>query len=239
MRLVSRALRAGWIFFWAGVATIILFIPVMAAALLSRTGNLPFTMSKWWAYLMLAVSFVRVRVTGREKIRKDTSYVIIANHQSQYDILALVTGLKIQFRWVIKQEILKVPLFGYALYASRNIFIDRRDTDKAKESIRKGLHRLPPGTSIMFFAEGTRSPDGTLRPFKKGGFMVALERGIPILPVTVNGSRKVLPKGAFAFTPGTIDVVISDPIPSSSYSRETMDELMAKTWQAVHANLVL
>lgn len=91
----------------------------------------------------------------------------------------------------------------------------------------------------MFFAEGTRSPDGRLRPFKKGGFMVALERGIPILPVTVNGSRKVLPKGAFAFTPGTIDVVISDPIPSSSYSRETMDELIAKTWQAVHANLVL
>jgi 1-acyl-sn-glycerol-3-phosphate acyltransferase len=225
-----------WIALWAAVATLILAIPITVAGLLSRTGNLAFSISKLWAYTMLAVSFVRTETKNKENIQKGTSYIIISNHQSLYDIIALVTALGIQYRWFIKKEILKIPLFGYGLYASRNIFIDRSNTTKAIESINKGIDRLPRGASVMVFAEGTRSPDGQIHEFKKGGFVTAVRRKIPILPVTVNGSRRVLPKGSLDWKPGKIQVVIGDPIDTSGYTTDTVNVLIDKTRRMVAAN---
>jgi 1-acyl-sn-glycerol-3-phosphate acyltransferase len=231
-----KAIRIAWICLWTALATIILGIPVMVAGLLSRTGNLAFSISKLWAYTMLAVSFVRTEIINKEKIQRGKSYIIISNHQSLYDIIALVTRLGIQYRWFIKKEILKIPIFGYALYASRNIFIDRSDTAKSIESINKGIDRLPGGVSIMVFAEGTRSPDGRIHEFKKGGFVTAVRRKIPILPVTVNGSRRILPKGSLIVKPGKIRIVIGDPIDPSGYTTETVQTLIDKARQVVMAN---
>jgi 1-acyl-sn-glycerol-3-phosphate acyltransferase len=236
MKPLFKTIRVTWLGLWASIATIILGIPVMLAGLLSRTGNLAFSISKIWAYTMLAVSFVRTEIKNKEKIQQGTSYIIISNHQSLYDIIALVTALGIQYRWFIKKEILKIPIFGYALYASRNIFIDRVNTASAIESINKGIDRLPKGVSVMVFAEGTRSPDGQIHEFKKGGFVTAVRRKIPILPVTVNGSRRVLPKGSLVVKPGKIQVVIGDPIDTSGYTADTVQELIDKTRQAVMAN---
>ncbi len=237
MRFIIRYAKILWIFFWAFLMTLIVFFPMIFASLLSRTGNLAFSISKIWARVMLLVSAVRVDVLGKDKMQKGRSYVIISNHQSQYDIIAIVTSLGIQFRWIIKKEILKIPLFGHALYASRNIFIDRSNHDKARESIQKGLRRLPAGVSIMFFAEGTRSRDGRLQEFKKGGFAVALEKNFPLLPVTVNGSRNILPKGSVEFKPGRISVVIGDPIDTHGYDRAGIPALMEKTRRAIQSNL--
>ncbi|HOS96667.1 MAG TPA: lysophospholipid acyltransferase family protein [Deltaproteobacteria bacterium] len=225
-----------WIGLWAAVATLVVFLPVTVAALLSRTGNLAFTLSKVWARIMLAATGVRVEIRGKEKIRPGQSHVIISNHQSEYDILAIVTTLGIQYRWIIKKELRHVPLFGYALYASRNIFIDRGDHEQAMQSIRHGLERLPEGVSVLFFAEGTRSADGSIAPFKKGGFLVALEKGLPILPVTVNGSRRVLPKKSLVFHPGPIEVVVADPIDTIGYTRETLQDLVDRTRGVIVAN---
>ena len=236
MKSIYKAICVTWLGFWAAIATIILGISVMVAGLLSRTGNLAFSISKLWAYTMLAISFVRTEIKNKAKIQKGKSYVIISNHQSLYDILALVTTLGIQFRWFIKKEVLKIPIFGYALYASRNIFIDRSNTIKAIESINKGFDRLPGGVSVMVFAEGTRSPDGQIHEFKKGGFVTAVRRKIPILPVTVNGSRRVLPKKSLTLKPGKIQVVIGDPIDTSGYTTDTVQELIDKTRQAIIAN---
>ncbi len=230
---VIGVIRTGWILLWAMLATLVLFIPMTLSAVLSRTGNLAFSISKIWAHVMIRASCVRASIRNREKIARGQSYIIISNHQSHYDILALVTTLGIQFRWVIKRELLKIPLFGYALYAARNIFIDRSDPKKAMDSIRNGLDRLPPGAGVMFFAEGTRSPDGSIREFKKGGFVMAMERGLPLLPVAVKGSRKILPKGALTVSPGLIEVVVGDPIPSAGYSPEQLDALIQKTREAV------
>lgn len=221
---------------WAAIATVVLGIPVMVAGLLSRTGNLAFSISKLWAYTMLAVSLVRTQIKNKEKIQKGTSYIIISNHQSLYDIISLVTTLGIQYRWFIKKEVLKIPIFGYALYASRNIFIDRSNTERAIESINRGIKRLPKGASVMVFAEGTRSPDGKIHEFKKGGFMVAVAHKMPILPVTVNGSRRVMPKGSLVFKPGKIQVVVGDPIDTSGYTADTVDELINKTRQIISSN---
>jgi len=237
MSSVIRVAKIAWIYFWAILMTLVLFLPMVLASLLSSTGNLAFSISKLWARVMLFVSGVSVSIAGRERMREGQAYVIMSNHQSNYDILALVTALGVQYRWTIKKELLKVPLFGPALYASRNIFIDRSHPDRARESIRKGLDRLPPGVSIMFFPEGTRSSDGQLRNFKKGGFNVALERHYPILPVTVNGSRNVLPKGSVVFRPGRITVTVGDPIDTHAYTGEMITELMNRTHLVIQSNL--
>lgn len=236
MGTVPRICKIFWAGFWAGLATLLVFVPIVVAASLSSTGNLAFTISRGWAWVMLKVTGVRTEVRGREKIRPGQSYVIISNHQSHFDILALVIRLGVQFRWIIKKELRAIPLFGLALYKSKNIFIDRTDRDKAVQSIRDGIRRLPPGVSVLFFAEGTRSPDGKIHPFKKGGFTTAVESGLPILPVTVNGSRKVLPKGALAFRRGPIEVVVGDPVDTRGYAHETIGDLMAVTRGAIIAN---
>jgi 1-acyl-sn-glycerol-3-phosphate acyltransferase len=236
MKSLCKVICVSWLGLWAAMATIILGIHVMITGLLSRTGNLAFSISRLWAYTMLAVSFVGTELKNKEKILKGTSYIIISNHQSLYDILALVTTLSIQFRWFIKKEILKIPIFGYALYASRNIFVDRSNTRKSIESINKGVDRLPREAGVMVFAEGTRSADGQIHEFKKGGFITAVTRKIPILPVTVNGSRRVMPKGSLVVKPGKIQVVIGDPIDTSNYTTDTIQELIEKTRQTIIAN---
>jgi 1-acyl-sn-glycerol-3-phosphate acyltransferase len=229
-------LKVIWISLCAGIATIVLFVPIAAAALMSSTGNLAFTFSRLWAFFMLKATRVRVMIRNREKIRIGTKYVIISNHQSAYDILALVTSLGIQFRWIIKKELRGVPLFGYALYVSRNIFIDRSDSRKAIESIHKGMDRLPPGTSVMFFAEGTRSSGNKVGEFKKGGFIMALEKGFAILPVTVNGSRRVLPGKNLVFSPGTIEVVVGDPIEAADFPSDDLKALVDTTREVIVRN---
>lgn len=236
MKSFVKILCVAWLGFWASIATVVLCMFIIPAGLLSRTGNLAFSLSKLWAYTMLAVSFVRTEIKNKDKIRKGTSYIIISNHQSLYDIIALVTTLGIQFRWIIKKEILHVPVFGYGLYASRNIFIDRSNTASAVESINKGFDRVPEGVSVMVFAEGTRSPDGRIHEFKKGGFVAAVQRQIPILPVTVNGSRRIMSKNNLVLKPGKIQVVVGDPIDVSGYTVDTVQELIDKTRQVIIDN---
>jgi len=236
MNRLFIAAKVAWLSLWAILATVMLFIPIIIAALTSKTGNLAFSISKLWAYTLLIVCKAHPVIKGREKIKNGMSYVIISNHQSEFDILALVTTLGIQFRWIIKKELKKAPLFGYALYASRNIFIDRSNTKDAIKSINEGINRLPEGASVMFFAEGTRSPDGSIQEFKKGGFIIAVEKGLPILPVSVNGSRKVLPKKSLVFTSGPIEVVVGDPIDTSLYKHENIDELIEKTRSTIISN---
>ncbi len=236
MRSLLSSLVVVWLLFWAAAATVVLAVPVIVTGLFSRTGNLAFSLTKIWAYVMLAVSFVRTEIINKENIQKKTSYIIISNHQSLYDILALVTALGIQYRWFIKKEVLKIPLFGYGLYASRNIFIDRTHRDKAIESINRGFDRLPAGVSVMVFAEGTRSPDGLIHEFKKGAFVPAIERKIPILPVTINGSRRVLPKKSMSLRPGKIQVVIGNPIDTRACTHDDVQTLIDKTRQAIISN---
>lgn len=237
MKSIINLFKFIWLFFWASFMSVVLFIPMTVAAIFSVTGNLAFNISKLWAWTMLIVTGVRVHIKGRETIKEGMQYVIISNHQSQYDILALVTSLKIQFRWVIKKELLYVPLFGWALYAAKNVFIDRSNREKAIASINKAVNRLPQGVSLLVFAEGTRSKDGTLQKFKKGGFTIAIERQMPILPVVVKGSRAILPKGSLIFHSGNIEVVVCDPIPTDQYTHETIEDLINKTHNVIEHEL--
>ena len=234
-----RTVKTIWLSSWIVLATLLVFPPIALVSLFSRTGNSLFHLARLWARIICGVTGVRVRTRGLDRIDKRRSYVIIANHQSHFDGPALAIGLSgMPFRWIAKRELLKIPLFGYCLYSSRSIFIDRSNRERAIASIRKGVERLPPGVSVMCFAEGTRSPNGRIGHFKKGGFAAALDNGMPILPVTINGSRHVLPKGSAVFQSGTIELVVGQPIETHPYLPDRLDDLVADTRSMIAAQFM-
>lgn len=229
-----RTLKAAWILFWAALLTLILFLPIVIAALCGKRGDAAFHGTRIFAWGILKVCGVRLRIRGRENVQPDQRYVILSNHASYFDPPALVLALGLQYRWVIKKELRKVPLFGLALETSRNLFIDRSRGSDALESIKRGVAQLPDRTSILIFPEGTRSWDGKLLPFKKGGFVIARDGQLPILPVTVRGSHDRLPKGHAAFTRGEIEIVIHPPMASGDLP---LDALMTDVRNSIASSL--
>jgi len=226
--MLLRFLKATWILFWAVLLTLILFLPIVIAALAGKRGDAAFHGTQIYAWIILKVCGIRLRVTGKEHIQPGQRYVILSNHASYFDPPALVLALGLQYRWVIKKELRKVPLFGLALETSRNLFIDRSKGADALESIKQGVAQLPDGTGILLFPEGTRSWDGKLLPFKRGGFVIARDGELPILPITIVGSHDRLPKGHAAFTSGEIHIAIHPPVSAGDKPVEVlMDEVRA------------
>ncbi len=200
-------------------------------------GRIASVMGVIWSRLNSYITPMFVQVIGKEKIEKKQSYVIVANHQSHYDIFVIYGWMPVDFRWVMKIQLLKVPFLGYSCYKIGHIFIDRSNPEKAKESINAAKDRIKGGTSIMFFPEGTRSNDGTLREFKKGAFKFALDMDLPILPVTIVGSRNVLPARSLKLFPGRAKLIIHDPIDITGYTEARMEELMAIARQRIEEGL--
>jgi len=233
---VVALIKILWLGCWLFFATILVTFPILIAGYFTSTGNFAFVLSRIWAWIILSISGARLKIEGKSKIDKNRTYIIISNHQSHFDGPAIAARLGIQFRWVAKQELLKIPIFGNALYGCRNIFIDRRDKEKAVRSIQEGIDRLPKGVSVVFFAEGTRSENGKINAFKKGGFAAAIEKGLPILPITVNGTGKALPKGSLVFNSTHIEIIVGDPIETTGLSLEQLEELMDKTKEIIVSN---
>jgi len=178
-----------------------------------------------------------VTISGKENVVPGTSYIITPNHQSFADILALFVNLPTPFKWVIKKELLKIPLFGKALGATGAICLDRSDREKSVKSLSEGFSRLSEGWSVLIYPEGTRTPDGLLQSFKKGAFMMAVQTGMAILPVTCNGAFKILPKKTFLFRPGHIELTIGSPILTKGLTVADVPELMERTWKAINSRL--
>jgi 1-acyl-sn-glycerol-3-phosphate acyltransferase len=190
-----------------------------------------------WARFNGRITPMGVDVTGREHVDPGQSYVIVSNHQSLYDIFLLYGWLDLDFRWVMKQELRKVPFIGIACERLGHIFIDRRNRSAALASIARAKEDITGGTSVLFFPEGTRSRDGALGRFKKGAFMLALDLQLPLLPVTVSGTREILPPDTIDLFPGTARLRIHPPIPVSGHSVETLEGLIGKAREAVASGL--
>lgn len=238
MDSLFRKLKAAWIVFWWASASVVLWVPITLSGFFSKTGNLAFRFCQLWVWVGKSIAFLTFEKKGNVNVDPSKSYVVISNHQSFFDIPALMLSLGIQFRWVIKKEFIYVPLFGWALYMAKHVFIDRSQPKKSIKSMNDAVKRLPKGVSVTVFAEGTRSDDGSLKEFKSGGFLTAIAAGLPILPVTINGSWRTMPnKRSLSFHPGKIQVVIGDPIETTGYSRQNLTELVDKTRDAVMSNL--
>ena len=188
-----------------------------------------YKMGKFWAWLNLGLSGTRVNVTGIEKIDRKRSYVVMSNHQSLFDVWALIKCLPLSLRWVMKIELRSIPLFGIGCEKLGQIYVDRSNSEKARESLDAAKVKIDAGASVIFFPEGTRSNDGRLQEFKKGGVVMALETDTAILPITVNGGRFALPKGRpLAMKPGRIQIIIHDPVEVEGLKYEDREKLLNK-----------
>jgi len=190
-----------------------------------------------WARFTGCITPMFVKVKGRENIDKKQSYVIVANHQSGYDIFALYGWIGIDFRWIMKKELRKAPAIGYASYKVGHIFLDRSSPRAAIESINEAKEKLINGTSVVIFPEGTRSGSNKIGSFKKGAFKIAFELELPILPVTLVNTHKIYRKG-FQLLPGTVEMHIHQPINTIEYM-DKQDELREKTRDIIASSLPL
>ncbi len=148
----------------------------------------------WWARLFCVLTLVRVTVVGRENIDANTSYVFVANHQGAYDIFSVYGYLNHQFRWMMKKALEKIPLVGYSCKVSGHIMVDNSTPASTRETLEKAEKQLQGGMSLVVFPEGARTWDGKMRQFKRGAYRLAVEFGLPVVPITINGAFDVMPR---------------------------------------------
>ncbi|MDF1537217.1 MAG: lysophospholipid acyltransferase family protein [bacterium] len=204
----------------AATATVMLFLRVD-----ERKINGP--LAHRWARLVLWLADVRVTVEGTGRIPSlDDPYIVVMNHQSNMDIPVILYALPLQLRFIGKVELMKVPLFGSALVRAGHFLIDRKNHLKAMNGLHAaGKDLRQRGVSLVLAPEGTRSETGGLKPFKKGAFVMAIETGIPILPVTISGTRRSLPKGSLWARSAAVKMTIHDPVPTEELSYDDRDDL--------------
>jgi 1-acyl-sn-glycerol-3-phosphate acyltransferase len=214
------------IIIWTVFVTIIMGTLAILASFLDSKGNTSHSIARAWARSILAVSRIKVTVDGFSNIDPHKSYIFMSNHQSNFDIPVLLAYLKVQFRWLAKAELFKIPLFGRAMQGAGYISIDRSNRRLAIESLKEAGKSIQKGSSVMIFPEGTRSIDGNIREFKKGGFILAIEAGVPIIPVIIHGTWSIMPKKRIWIKPGNVLLEIQKPIETTHYSRKTKDDLI-------------
>jgi 1-acyl-sn-glycerol-3-phosphate acyltransferase len=206
----------------------ILAVLTILVAWIPPRGIWSFAVMRVWANGVLAASRVRVEVHGSPELEPGRSYVFLANHQSLFDIPVLLATAPGQLRMMAKRTLFQIPVFGWALKAGGFISVDRADRSTATQSFSSAFARLREGTSVLLFPEGTRSLDDTLLPFQRGGFLLAMKSGLPIVPVGIRGSRAIQRRGSFAIHPGTVVVTYGAPIDPAAYGLRRKRELIAE-----------
>lgn len=190
-----------------------------------------------WSRLCCAIAPLRVRIQGKKNYTRHHAYVVVANHQSMADIPMIHGFIGLKIKWVMKKQLGEIPVFGPACRQLGCIFVDRGNPGTAIKSIETAKGKLSKKSSVLFFAEGTRSRDGKVMPFKKGAFIFAMETGLPILPITVKNSYKVLPPDSLDLTPGSVDIIVHRPIYVAAHGMDQLDEIMENTRQTISSAL--
>ncbi|MGE0078661.1 MAG: lysophospholipid acyltransferase family protein [Bacteroidales bacterium] len=178
----------------------------------------------WAMFYIWLNPFWRIRFEGKENIDKNRVYVIVSNHQSAFDI-ALLYRINMHFKWVSKRELIKVPVIGWNLLLNRHILIDRKNVFSSKKLLDEGLKNLRMGSSVFIFPEGTRTPDGRVKRFKEGAFLLAQQAGVPILPLVINGSKDVFPRPGIFNLVQTFTIKVLPEIPYESFKDTNITEL--------------
>lgn len=222
------------------IAAPLLIVATIITALLTSFGSMLFG-GRWWGYwpahiwskLFCILSFVKVEVRGRENIDKNTSYVFIANHQGAYDIFAVYGYLNHNFKWMMKESLLKIPLVGYACKCAGHIMVDRTNSSGIRRTMEDAKKQLRDGMSLVVFPEGSRTRTGYMSPFKKGAFMLAAQFDLPLVPVTIDGSFDILTKGGSIPLYGKIIMTIHKPVQKSG----PLNVLMQETHDIINSGL--
>ena len=214
-------------------------VPVLLLASLDPYAERSARLIRFWAKGNLWACGVKVRTRGLERLDPRKAYLFMSNHQSNFDIPILIVALEtFQLRWVSKREVRKVPVLGLCMQVTHQVWVDRESPTQAVAVIRQVKKLLDAGISVMFFPEGTRTRDGRLQAFKPGGFAVAVEAKVPVVPVTINGSRAIWPPGGLQLRPGTVEVVFGEPIQIDPHlnKKTARGELLTKVQKAIAAH---
>ena len=220
------------------------FISIACAVLaiiaipLDKQGRAFHAVARFWAALILWVCGVQVKVNGLEKIDLSRNYVYVSNHASALDIPAIILGLPQQIRVVYKKELERIPIFGWGLKWGHYVGIDRTRGADALKSLETAARKVATGASVLLYAEGTRTPDGKLQPFKRGAFSLAVKAGVPVVPLTVNGSYGIFPRRSLEVRPGTVELVLDMPVPTRENGKKAELELMQHVSEAIKRNYV-
>jgi len=229
---------------WLVLLPVMVVVTVVAAVLAAlvalagfpRAANLH--VAARWARAIAWLTPMRVEIEGMQHVDPERSYVVVANHLSQYDIPLIYGFSRLDLRWVIKAEVLRIPFVAHGCRAIGHIFIDRGNPDQARQAINDAVERLPAGTGVLFFPEGTRSRSGELLPFRKGAFRVASDRGLAVLPMTVVGTEQLMPPGSLRIRPGRARLIIDRPIePGAGTTEERVAQLSRAAREVIGRNL--
>ncbi len=211
-----------------------LFYSVLAifSVVFDRTGSMYHSIGRTWAKKALRIFGVKVHLSGFENLEKGKTYVYVSNHASMFDIPAVIGNIPDEVRIVYKKELSYIPIWGWALAVGHYISIDRLSAKDAMKSLDEAAEKIRQGASVLLFAEGTRTGTGKLQPFKRGAFSLAAKSGIPVVPLTINNSFNILPKGSLRIRPADISLVVDKPISTTSVDGKA-DEM--KLMDAVRA----
>jgi len=226
-------IRFLFVIVFAVLHTIFSSIAVIVFGLFNPFSKVVDGIIRFWAKGILKVADVKVVVHGQEKIRKDQPYIFISNHQGTFDILAGVVAIPVTMRFIAKKELFRIPIFAQGMRAVGMIPIDRGNSEKARKTLEEAAKTLQNGVSVLIFPEGTRSLNGNINPFKKGGFVLALKSGLPIMPMVFTGSLNILRKKSIKVHKGTIHVYFLDEVDVSLYSFESRNELVKNVRQQI------
>ena len=219
-------IRSFFIILCIVVSTFICGILAIIVALFSSQGNMAHLVGRVWGRSLLVVARIKVTVKGFSNIDPSRSYIFMSNHQSNFDIPVLLAFLKVQFRWLAKAELFKIPIFGRGMRGAGYISIDRSNRRSAIESLKEAARTISNGASVLIFPEGTRSHDGNISPFKKGGFVLAVDAGVPLVPIVIHGTWDIMPRNRLLIKPGNVVLEIKEPVDTLDYTRKTKDDLL-------------
>ena len=224
------------ILFWiiTAVMTILVFLSVFLLTIFlfpfDKKRKLAHAQGFWWADAIIGVNpFCDLSLRGLEHINPQETYVVVANHQSLADI-AMLYKLRMQFKWVAKDSLFQIPIFGWCMSMMKYIKLSRGEHGSIRKTYQEASEWIRQGVSVLFFPEGTRSPTGEINSFKNGAFKLAIREKKPILPVRIEGTRDIIPKGSWIFkTKTSCQITVLPEIDTRSYSPEEFDILKEKT----------
>jgi 1-acyl-sn-glycerol-3-phosphate acyltransferase len=223
------------IFVWSCIVTATLVLGTFAFITypFDRRGRVGHSYARLWGKIALLANRVKVRVEGMEQLNGKGPYIFMSNHQGYYDIFTLLSCLPYQFKWLAKKELFSVPILGWTMAAVGYIRIDRGGTRDTVRAMDEAARKIQDGMSVVIFPEGSRSPDGSIQPFKKGGFTLAIKSKVPIVPIAISGSRDIMPKDRLTATAGEIRMFVGHPIEIQHYSLRDRESLMGKVRETI------
>ncbi len=209
----------------------------LLGSLVDKRGVWQHWCARTWCRIVAGLAGMRVRVEGVEHLPRSRPCIFAANHQSYLDIPAVYAALPVQFRFLARRSLFSIPFLGWFLWRAGHIPIDRARARSALTHLNHAATKLRGGCSTVIFPEGTRSADGVLQAFKSGGFKLALKAGVPIVPVTIIGTHRILRRDSLVFHPGEVEIIIDPPLETEGYTNRTLPELMERTRVGIAAHL--